>query len=99
MHIKRLFSGAAIAMVAGIGSVSADEKFAKLENIPAAAIPAKELALVQGAADLSAAGGAAGIVNRTDNLPLIALFPVNAAPGPQGLERATSRSDHIMIAP
>ena len=37
MHIKLLVSAAAIALVAGVGSVSAAERFSTLEGIPAEA--------------------------------------------------------------
>ena len=43
MQIKLLVSAAAIALVASLGTTSADEKFATLQGFEPAAIPATEL--------------------------------------------------------
>ena len=59
MHVKSILAGAAIALVAGVGSVSADEgrrtansimiEFATLDGIQAARLGTRELANVRGA--------------------------------------------------
>ncbi|MGR3715675.1 MAG: hypothetical protein ACU0B1_02860 [Thermohalobaculum sp.] len=49
MHIKSILTTAAIALVAGLGSASAGERFATIEGLPIQALSADELAEVRGA--------------------------------------------------
>ena len=49
MQIKSILAGAAIALVAGVGTASADEEFATLSGISADVMSAGELAAVVGA--------------------------------------------------
>ncbi len=52
MHIKHLISAAAIALVAGLGSASADEEFATLNGISAARMGTQDMLAVRGGLSL-----------------------------------------------
>ena len=49
MHIKSILAGAAIALVAGVGSASAADQFSTLEGIAAEAMAPRAMGEVRGA--------------------------------------------------
>ncbi len=50
MHIKSILAGTAIALVAGVGSVSAGDGFATLDGVAAVPMTSEHMEAVRGAA-------------------------------------------------
>ncbi len=97
MQIKSILTGAAIALAAAVGSASADEKFTTLQGFQPTALNAVELGNIRGAHQISAGGGAAGVVLRTEqpNINAAQGGPNNSVPGLQGLSRAEDGNPHL----
>ncbi len=50
MHIKPILAGAAIALAAGVGSVSAGDEFATLDGVAAVPMTSEHMAAIRGTA-------------------------------------------------
>ena len=49
MHIKSILAGTAISLVAGVGSVSAGDKFATLDGVAAVPMTSEHMGVIRGA--------------------------------------------------
>ncbi len=97
MNIKLFISAAAIALIAGLGAASADEEFATLQGFQPTALNAVELGNIRGAHQISAGGGAAGVVLRTEQPNInAAQGGPNGVPGERGLSLAAANTTHLM---
>ncbi len=97
MKFKSIVAGAAIVLGASIGSASANEEFTTLQGFQPTTLNAVELGNIRGAHEISAGGGAAGVVLRTEQPDINAAQggPNNSVPGLQGLSRAEDGNPHL----